>query len=179
MCIINIQKSLGEPQPLLLNSKTDEFLFPESSNGEIEFSQGEAVKLYCTNGFRLPFIGKKSIMASCVAGNQFQVDDKFIDISQLVCIEPPVHTIRRTNDKCPDGVIAEIGFLTDRKWLHLMRVCHNETIGSTNWVQYKQKPANRGYQHMMKQVAFVQGDFYQGILHVTYFRLSSKHESSQ
>lgn len=78
-----------------------------------------------------------------------------------------------------DGVIAEIGFQTDRKWLHLMRVCHNETLGSTNWVQYKQNPSNRGYQKAIERVPFVQGDFYQGILHVTHFRLSAKHESTQ
>lgn len=178
-CIIIVKKDLGEPQPLLLHPQTDEFLFPESSDGEIEFSQGEAIKLYCSHGFRLPFDGKKSITASCVAGKQFKVDKNLVDISRLVCIDSPEHNVKRTNEKCTDGVIAEIGFQTDRKWLHLMRVCHNETIGSTSWVQYKQIAANRGYQHSIKQVHFVQGDFYQGILHVTYFRLSSKHESSQ
>ncbi|XP_055307167.1 uncharacterized protein LOC129571388 [Sitodiplosis mosellana] len=162
-CIIQVKKDLGEPQPLLLNPRTDEFLFPKTSDGEIEFSQGDGIKMYCTHGFRSPFDGKKSIMASCVAGKQFKVDNNLVDVSRLVCIQYPEHNVRRTNDKCTDGIIAEIGFQTDRKWLHLMRVCHNETIGSTNWVQYKQNPANRGYQHAIKQVDFVQGDFYQGL----------------
>lgn len=164
-------KDLGEPQPLLLNSKTDDFVYPETSNGEIEFSQGESIKLYCSSGFRAPFNGTKSIRASCVSGRQFQVDKEVFNFSEFICTELPKHSTRRTNQTCTDGAIVEIGFQTDSKWLQLMRMCHNETIASTSWVQYIQNPVNRGYQHSFKRVRFEQSDFYKGtfFLHVTYF----------
>lgn len=169
-----MKKDLGEPQPLLLDSRTDEFLYPETSDGEIEFSRGETVKLYCTEGFRSTFRGKKSITATCVAGKQFKVDTKIVDISKIVCTDSPKHIARRTNNTCTAGRIIEIGFQIqndanekDEKWLQVMRVCHNETIASTNWVQYKQQPSNRGYQHSGKAIRFVQGDFYEGKTHFT------------
>lgn len=166
ICIIDVKKDLGEPQPLLLDSQTDEFRLPESSDGKIEFSRGETIKLYCSQDFRSPFNGKKSIMASCIAGKQFKVDKTVVDFSKFVCTKMPEHTIRRTNDSCMDGIIAEIGFQTESKWLPLMQVCHNEKIGATNWVHYKQKPANNGYQKSLTRVRFGQSSFYQGILHV-------------
>lgn len=161
-----MKKDLGEPQPLLLDSKTGEFLYPQSSDGEIEFARGEDIKLYCSRGFRAPFNPNKSIIASCIAGRQFKVDKNVVDFSKFVCITSPEHSLRRTNNHCSDGVIAEIGFQTDQKWLHLMRICHNETIASTHWVQYKQMPSNRGYQHSIRQPRFIQGDFYKGIFAV-------------
>lgn len=109
-------------------------------------------------------------MASCIAGRRFEVDKNAVDFSSFVCTRLPKHSIRRTTDSCSDGKIAEIGFQTDQKWLPLMRVCHNETIAATKWVQYKQKPANRGYQSISKReskrgkkhIDFVQADFYKG-----------------
>lgn len=157
-----MKTDLGEPQPLLLDSQTDEFLFPETSDGKIEFSPGETVKLFCSHGFRAPFDGEKSIMASCVTGRQFRVDNNVVDFFELVCINLPQHSARQTNQTCADGVIVEIGFQTDRKWLQLMRVCHNETIGSTNWVHYQQNPANRAYQPATNQPKFIQAGFYKG-----------------
>lgn len=134
----------------------------DTSDGEIEFSRGEAVKLYCSEGFRSTFKGKKSIMATCVAGRQFKINTEIVDISKLVCTDSSKYIARRTNNTCTAGVIVEIGFEADQKWLHLMRMCHNETIGSTNWVQYKQIPSNNGYQRSIKATRFVQGDFYKG-----------------
>lgn len=164
-CSIDVKKDFGEPQPLVLNAHTDEFLFPQLGDGEIQFSHGETIKLFCSTGFRAPFDDKKSIIASCVAGKQFRINKTVLDLSQLVCTNIPKRSTQRTNDTCSDGIIVEIGFQTDRKWLKLMRLCHNETIGSTNWVQYKQTPANRGYQHM-KENEFIQDGFYEGTLHV-------------
>ncbi|XP_031621017.1 uncharacterized protein LOC116339335 [Contarinia nasturtii] len=163
ICIIDVKNNLGEPQPLLLNSQTDEFRLPKLSDGKIEFSRNETIKLYCSHGFRSPFDGKESIFASCVAGKQFKVDKTVVDFSKFVCNKITEHTIRRTNDSCMDGIIVEIGFQIQSKWLHLMRVCHNETIGATNWVHYKQLPSNRGYQKSLTRVRFSQSNFYQGL----------------
>lgn len=162
-CIINVKKDLSEPQPLLLDSKTGDFVFPPSSDGEIEFARGENIKLYCSRGFRAPFNANQSLIASCIAGRQFKVGKNVVDFSKFVCTESSVHSLRRTNNHCSGGVIAEIGFQTDQKWLHLMRICHNESVASTHWVQYKQLPSNRGYQHLDRKPSFKQGDFYEGI----------------
>lgn len=165
-CVIDVQKDLGEPQPLLLDPSTDDFLYPHSSQGLIEIDARETIKLYCSNGFRTPLTsnGSESLLATCVSRKTFSVNKQKIDFSKIACNDAPAHTQKRTNETCSSGVIVEIGFQTDRKWLRLMRVCHNEERGATNWVQYNQKPENRAYQRSSKRVDFRQGDgFYEGL----------------
>lgn len=154
---------MGEPQPLLIHPNTDKLWLPSSSDGNIVIEQDETIELYCTKGFQAPFKGN-TIIATCMSGIEFLVEDEEVDFNQMACTELPQHSTRRTEKSCIEGEITQIGFqIENDKWINLMDVCHDETKAVTRWVHYHQSPVNAGYQRSFPRINFIQSDFYEGL----------------
>lgn len=161
--MININVNIGEPQPLILRPGTNESWTPSSSAGNIVVDQNENVKLYCTKSFNAPFKGN-TIIATCVGGILFFAEGIEVSFTNFTCTELPVHSTRRSDQKCIGGKITNIGFKFGvERWLNLMNVCHDEQNGLTHWVHYHQNPENRGFQRQYPRIGFIQSDFYAGL----------------
>lgn len=162
-CAISLSSDLGEPQPLLINPETNEFLVPTAGDGFIEIEQDENIILYCSRGFSAPFKGD-TIVATCISGTEFLAQDEEVEFHELTCTRLPEHSTRRTRQQCIGGEIVQIGFeFGEEKWLNLMDVCHDEEKGATLWVHYYQNPENQGYQRSYPRINFIQSDFYKGL----------------
>lgn len=157
-CAINVNRDLGEPQPLLLHPRSSEFLLPRTSAGIIRLNRNAAVELFCTHGFR-GFSGN-SLNAICVGGTNFHVNGEEVEFSDIACNRLPEHTARRTNYTCPGGEIAQVGYNVGDRWLNLMDICHNEELATTHWVHFDQSPAHLGGQRGFPRIPFIQGDFF-------------------
>lgn len=165
-CDININRHLGDPQPLYLRSDDGQFVFPTSSTGIFSLNQNQTVDVYCPSGFRgqLKDHPNKTITTQCIAGTQFSVDNnQTIEFKKIVCNRLPPHQQRLTSRKCATGRIVEIGFQTERNWLVLATVCHNFASASTRWVHYYQNPEHEEHQHNVPRIKFIQGDLYPGL----------------
>lgn len=122
-------------------------------------NRNAAVELFCSHGFRGSYAGT-SVLATCLGGTNFQVDGEEVEFSDIACNEMPEHTARRTNQPCPGGEIAQVGYNVGRRWLNLMDICHDPEVAATHWVHHFQSPWNRGFQRGFPRIQFIQGDFY-------------------
>lgn len=159
-CAINVNRDLGEPQPLLIRPHTSEFVVPRTSAGIIRMRRGEPIELYCSDGFR-GIEGGKTIIATCLGGSNFRINNDEREFNEISCNKRnPDHTARRTNRVCRGGEIAQIGYNIGSRWLNLMDICHDPQVAVTHWVLHTQDPWNRGVQRGYPRIAFIQGDFF-------------------
>lgn len=106
---MNINGGLATPQPLYFHSNTTDFVETTAGTSEIHLDGKENIELFCSDGFRPPYVNE-SLAATCITGNQFQINNKSAKLIDAVCNNYPNHTARVSERKCSVGNIVEIGF---------------------------------------------------------------------
>lgn len=163
-CIININNNnLPEPQPLLLNPHTNEFIKPFNKNGSILLRNGFEVKLFCTRSFTKPFVNTKKLTVTCDHENKFNWNGKLYDFKSFNCTNQVYHTARKTNASCYNNTaeIIEIGFkLDDNQFVQLMNVCYDQILQRTWYSHYVLTPESIGFQKSFPRTNFIQEKFF-------------------
>lgn len=75
----------------------------------------------------------------CVAGTQFSLDGILVDIKNLQCKKQITGEVIQTNQKCGKanvGSILQIGFESPNAFVGLIKVCYNESSGSTLYTEH-------------------------------------------
>lgn len=157
---------MGEPQPLLLQPDSNEFLTPSGSDGTVYMKPRQEIELYCTDGFRYPYSGD-TIYATCIEDDRFLYHGEEYIFNEFICNKLPKHTARHTKIPCggifSSANIAEIGFEVDERFIHMIDVCHDDKTANTLWTHYYQRPNNAMYQSGFPRIQFIQGNFYPGL----------------
>lgn len=161
-CSVNINGGLATPQPLYFYSNTTDFVETTAGTSEIHLDSNEKIELFCSNGFRPPY-GNESLTATCIADNQFQINNKSAKLIDVVCNNYPHHTTRVSERKCSVGNIVEIGFQVKGTWVSVLEICYDNQTGSTLWSHLQLKPNNNYHQRNVERIPFIQGNFYPGI----------------
>lgn len=111
-CAVNINADLGKPQPLYLKYRSADFV--ETSNGKSFFymEANQKIDLFCSDGFKPPFADgrAKTITASCVSGNRFQMNGRRESLRSVRCNQNVYSDTRTTNRTCVAGKTVEIGY---------------------------------------------------------------------
>lgn len=97
---ININSHVGRPTPLFILPNTVNFKRTEDSQGTILFNSGEQILLACPgnyNRFRLSNLNGQEVIATCISGLQFKVQEQIYDFSHLTCSEVFNHIIHINN----------------------------------------------------------------------------------
>lgn len=88
-CIIDINRHLSEPSPLLINPTTRNFIRTADTRGNIRLAVNEPLLLACSglnNFLTVRGAGAHERTATCVSGQTFRVDNINYHINQLVCV---------------------------------------------------------------------------------------------
>lgn len=81
-----------------------------AGTSEIHLDGQQSIELFCSDSFRPPYASNQSLTATCMVGNQFQINNKSAKLIDAVCNNYPNHTTRLSERKCAAGNIVEIGF---------------------------------------------------------------------
>ena len=168
-CSINVNKTLPEPQPLLLipgGSKDGHgFYLPEGADGIFTLAAGQTVILACpgaNNGFINTNLGTKPVVATCDSDTTFYVNSVSYDFSNFACRSYLYHTARYSNGTCYDGTKRhiEIGFQVEAHFYKLIDVCFDDVIYTTLYVEATIVSGIAGFQSGYPTPSFVQDSFY-------------------
>lgn len=161
--MIDINKNLSEPQPLLVKPFSTTILQPQSPNGLINLYRGQLIELICSDSFNAPFMGRKRLLARCLQQQTFVIEGNQFPFTAFQCTSYPTYVARRTNATCfkGNGTLAEIGFdIGDHRFLHVMDVCLNETVQNTYYTHFRLRPGNYGHQRNFPRPDFDVGIFF-------------------
>ncbi|KAG5680888.1 hypothetical protein PVAND_010367 [Polypedilum vanderplanki] len=154
-------------QPLIIHPNTSKFLHPTDRSGVITIRHNDEIELFCSTGFSHPStIVGNSVRISCKQSGHFRLNHGRADVSSenFQCRKHPYHSARRRMDeRCfNNATIVDIGFNIGNKFLIVMTLCHDESIQTTYYAQYKLTPANIAAQRGIKRPSFIQSDFFPG-----------------
>lgn len=150
---------------MLIVPDTEQFVIPQTRDGNIWLELDEEIELYCTDGFSNSgdFGGINTLFIRCSDENKFIALESTYEFNQFNCTRYPYHIARRTGNTCNYGnaIEIEIGFIVDNdRFLHLMDICHDELIESNLYAKHAMIPSNYGYQHSFPRPSFIRGDFF-------------------
>lgn len=153
---------LVDPQPLMIKPGTEEFFYADNPNRFLNFHEGQQLELFCSSRFNAT-LPSNLVIATCVSGTTFMIEQTVYDFSELYCTGNVAHTAMRTAEKCyGDAIIVKIGFPVNSRFLTVMDVCFDEVLNRPLYSHYNFIPANTGYQTSVPRPSFIQGDFFQG-----------------
>lgn len=107
---MKINADLATPQPLYFYSNTTDFVTTTAGTSEFHLDGQQKIDLFCSDGFRSPYATNETLTATCIDGNQFQINNKSAKIVDAVCNNYPYHTTKLSERKCSVGNLVEIGF---------------------------------------------------------------------
>lgn len=162
---MNINGGLGSPQPLYMYSNSSKFVQTEPNLSAFRLQRNETIKLFCPSGFRSRGGGGKvtALNATCLAGDQFKVENKTIQLKTLACSYHPEHKAKYSKESCSVGDLFEIGFSVDKLWAPLMSICHDSWDSSTKWTHHQLNPSNALHQRSVPRPLFNAANHYKGI----------------
>lgn len=163
-CQIDIAKDLGSPQPLYLRPGTTEFFHPTDRSGIVTMEKSQQMELFCTNGFsRPPGIEANSLSISCAHGSQFRLNGRLYNFNEFACRKYPYHTVQRQATRCfNNGVLVDIGFQLEDRFVKVMTVCHDMSTEQTYYAKYRLTPASVAAQQGFNRPKFLQSEFFPG-----------------
>ncbi|XP_011502648.1 PREDICTED: uncharacterized protein LOC105366035 [Ceratosolen solmsi marchali] len=170
-CWIDVNKDFNERQPLVLQSNSNEFLYPSKSfSSDLKFTFCESLRIACPQDNITVFSSKLNISEATlkcygllffnVAGTGYSAP-----VKRISCAQPPLAEANTTSITCPNGTIAHIGFrLQNSGFLPTIdEICHNETLGQTHWAHSKVPISIRKRQRELGLPTYSTGPFYQNI----------------
>lgn len=164
-CSVKITGDLGEPQPLILNPTTNNFLYPEHDNvGVLTFNTNQRVDLFCSNGFSSPSYSGKRLSAYCESGLDFTIQSGVKKFSEITCNAYPYHSVRKTGDTCANGqgILLQVGFDIDTDFISYMDLCHDEVNEVSLYSHIPISALNYGYQSGFARPSFMSTGFFNG-----------------
>lgn len=123
---------------------------------------GNQIEFYCPAKFFTPATSNKSITATCVDGDMFQVGSKQYIFSDFRCNAWPAFTARKTGGSCPGGILVENGFNIQSRFLKLSTICFNEQVEATRYVQHSLHPGSDFFQTGISRINFISDGFFVG-----------------
>lgn len=161
-CAINIAKDIGNPQPLLLNSGSTAFLFPQwnETSGLVFLSPGETINLYCPNGVKDS--ETRLAVATCIGGKEFRVDGGKKSLKNVKCKKHPWITVKpqkfeEKRSYCQGRNLTDVGFhVNNGGFLKTMSICHDIKAITTFYTIYQLHPYNVAYQKGVGRPGFIQ-----------------------
>lgn len=161
-CEVDIGKDLGIPQPLYIRPGTSEFFHPSDRSGMLTMEKSQQIELFCTNGFSHPHqLERHLVSISCVRGSKFHLNGRTYNLNEFTCRKYPLHTAQRRPQRCfNDGILVDIGFRVEQRFLTVMTVCHDPSTEQTYYSQYQLTPANVAAQQGFNRPKFVKGEFF-------------------
>lgn len=145
-CQINVNGGLEEPQPLILQPGTSNFLYPNSTSGIVQVNEGAQVELYCSDSFAQ--IGAQSITIRCEGGTKWTYNGASYDFKYFNCRNYPFHVAKRSGKTCFEGAtVINVGFeVTGSRFIPVYDVCFDEKLERTHYVTHFFTPAHLTYQ---------------------------------
>lgn len=163
---MKITGGLGEPQPLILNPVTNDFLYPDGQDnvGVLTFRTNQEVDLYCSTGFANPASTANRLTAVCESGTNFIVKSSMLSFSEIACKAYPFHSVRPTGRTCANtqGVELQVGFDIGDKFLDFIDLCHDEVNEVSLYSHTKISYLNFGYQSGFPRPSFMSTGFFNG-----------------
>lgn len=164
-CEMDIAKDLGIPQPLLIHPGSTEFFHPTNRFGVITMEKNQQMELFCTNGFSYPHgVERNLVSINCAYGSKFLLNGKLYNLNEFTCRKYPYHSARRRpTERCyNDGILVDIGFQVEERFMNVMSVCHDPSTEQTYYAKYKLTPASVAAQQGFNRPKFLQGEFFPG-----------------
>lgn len=161
-CLININKHLSNPQPLLIVPEKNQFYLPQNKLGEILLQPNEQIELFCSERFLFPASNLNTIIVSCIENDIVLHDKSPIDFKSIKCKSHAFHTARQTYQSCyNDSYLIQIGFnLSNERFLDIIDVCYNTALETTLYTHHIQMPQNIGFQRSVPRPHFIRGQFF-------------------
>ena len=162
-----MNEDLSNPQPLLIQPGTNQFVRPQGTDGRIYLDAAASIELYCTKSFQAPFENVTLLLATCVRKDVFRIGQKDIRFAALTCKDHPAHSARRTGRKCYKGATeVEIGFEIKRgplnsTFLRMMDLCHDEVIETTHYTHFNMTASSFAFQRGVSRPHFITGEFFE------------------
>ncbi|KAJ8667405.1 hypothetical protein QAD02_009068 [Eretmocerus hayati] len=173
ICWVNVNEDLGQNQPLILQSNSNEFLYPSKCrSGTIQLLFYQSLRTACPQDNLVVRSSKLNVSESelkCYGLSIFEVTGSTYPakISKVNCERPPVPLAESRNTSCTNGTLARIGYSlrSGAEFVSVIdELCHNETLGQTHWAHHTLGSSSRKRQRDLGQAAtFVKGPFYQNI----------------
>jgi hypothetical protein len=164
-CQVDINRDLGERQPLYIVPGTSRFHHPTGRDGIMRFTQGQTLELHCDSGFEGPSgISGNTITITCSSGVIFTRNGVFNTINQFFCRRWPTPTLRRrTSPRCfNNGIYVDTGFVVGTRWLQVFSTCHDLVTEENYYTIYSINAAADGGERNVIRPNWSQGDFFPG-----------------
>lgn len=167
-CVININKHLSDPQPILVVPNKNQFFLPQNKDGEIFLQPNEQMELFCSKKFLFPTSTLNTITVSCVENDTVLHNKIPIDFKSIKCNSHAFHTAQQTNLSCyNDSYLIQIGFnLSNQRFLDIIDVCYNNVLETTLYTHHIQMPQNIGFQRSVPRPHFIRGQFFKKTPHI-------------
>lgn len=165
-CSVKITGDLGEPQPLILNPTTNDFLYPDGLDniGVLTFNTNQQVDLYCSTGFATPASSSNRLSAYCESGINFSTTYGVKNFTEITCKAYPYHSVRKSGNTCANfqGIELQVGFDIGDKFITYMDLCHDEINEVSLYSHIPMSALNYGYQSGFARPSFVSTGFFNG-----------------
>lgn len=107
------------------------------------------------SGFQSPAGADTLIQVTCTAGNLFSYNGYKLGFKNYICKAYPYHTAKKNGARCyNNGVLIDIGYEVQTRWLHVMTVCHDEVTEENYYAKHRFTPANAKFQSGMVSFSF-------------------------
>jgi hypothetical protein len=164
-CTVDIHTQTASPQPVFIRPGTTQFFHPANRLGQMQFTAGQAIELWCSGNFASPAGASNLISATCVSGQTFRFGSTNFNFNAFRCQTWPTFTTRRiSSPRCfNNGIFVDVGFqVTSTRWLQVYRVCH-DLVQEVNWYTfYRFTPISDANQRNVERPRFLQADFFPG-----------------
>ncbi|KAL9908424.1 uncharacterized protein ACN427_004106 [Glossina fuscipes fuscipes] len=205
-CLLDIQKDfpdVNEPQPLYLVPGTTQFWLP-NERGLLSIPRGATIELHCSKGFSnatkqynesngLKMLqNSRTICLSCLQDKIFLWQGEKHELRQFVCTEHIRYKVERTNEPC--GMMPatgmtnaamsssareyRVGFSATHKgrFLETMRICYDEALLRTYYVQHTLSPAILHMQKFVKRLSFSKAGYFDDLDINYFYKRKNQHE---
>ncbi|XP_037898512.1 uncharacterized protein LOC119643242, partial [Glossina fuscipes] len=205
-CLLDIQKDfpdVNEPQPLYLVPGTTQFWLP-NERGLLSIPRGATIELHCSKGFSnatkqynesngLKMLqNSRTICLRCLQDKIFLWQGEKHELRQFVCTEHIRYKVERTNEPC--GMMPatgmtnaamsssareyRVGFSATLKgrFLETMRICYDEALLRTYYVQHTLSPAILHMQKFVKRLSFSKAGYFDDLDINYFYKRKNQHE---
>ncbi|OWR50933.1 dsRNase, partial [Danaus plexippus plexippus] len=154
-CTLRVNGDFGQPQPVYINRRTNNYLAASGNSGQIRLGGGEEVIVSCPNNqaIRHPNIVSTvhTATARCVSNNLFSGAGWLNGnraFGQLTCAGHAFYQAQQTSTRCfNNGVVIRVGFSVNNRFYPLYQSCYNQNRMEVLYVWYNQNANNAVHQN--------------------------------
>ncbi|XP_061378948.1 uncharacterized protein LOC116766363 [Danaus plexippus] len=170
-CTLRVNGDFGQPQPVYINRRTNNYLAASGNSGQIRLGGGEEVIVSCPNNqaIRHPNIVSTvhTATARCVSNNLFSGAGWLNGnraFGQLTCAGHAFYQAQQTSTRCfNNGVVIRVGFSVNNRFYPLYQSCYNQNRMEVLYVWYNQNANNAVHQNGVGRPSWLAGGFFPGV----------------